>query len=119
MWKHRQAAGRENLATAGDMARLLQTLSSGDALTQAHRAEILDALRSTDRDKLAELLPTNTAIAHKTGVLTGVEHDAGIVTGARGQYIIVMMSQDLPDAARGRDAIAAVSQTVYAWFNDQ
>lgn len=114
-----QAAGRDNVTTAADIARLLQALSGGDALTQAHRTEILHALRSTDRDKLAELLPTNTAIAHKTGVLTGVEHDAGIVTVTRGQYIIVMLSQDLPDAARGRDAIAAVSQTVYAWLNEQ
>ena len=42
----------------------------------------------------------------------------GSLEGA-GQYIIVMMSQDLPDATAGQHAIATVSETVYAWFSAQ
>ncbi len=79
-----QAAGQENIATAADIARLLQALIGGGVLTGAQRTELLDALRSTERDKLAQLLPPNTDIAHKTGVLSGVEHDAGIVRGRAG-----------------------------------
>jgi len=53
----------------------------------------------------------------KAGELDGAEHDAGIVYGEGRDYVLVVMSDDLPDAERGRGVIARLSRTVYDFMH--
>lgn len=113
-----RATGSDNITSPQDMQILLLALVRDDILDANSRNEILDALRQSASDgKLAAGLPDSVDLAHKTGVLNGIEHDVGIVTlPDQQQYIIVVQSANLPDAAIGRAAIAQTSRIVYEWF---
>lgn len=51
-------------------------------------------------------------MAHKTGELAGVLNDGGIVYDQRGDYIIVVLANNI--GAEATDNIAAISQKVYS-----
>lgn len=110
--------GSDNRTTAADMLEVLQTLTKDGVLPASSREEILAAMRDTDRNKIAAGLPPNVGIAHKTGVLEGVEHDAAIITLPDQRYIIVLLSADLPSQADGQAAIAQASRIVFEWFGE-
>jgi beta-lactamase class A len=55
-------------------------------------------------------------VANKTGTLPGIEHDVGLVNIPGREYMIVVMSQGLPDNQNGINAIAQFSREVYNWF---
>jgi beta-lactamase class A len=104
-------AGRDNLTTPADMLLILQIIAQGD--TQ----EILNFMQhNKDRVKLPAQLPLNAVVANKTGTLPGIEHDVGLINIPERTYIIIVMSQDLPDNQNGISAIAQFSQDVYKWF---
>jgi beta-lactamase class A len=111
------AQGRDNVTTPADMVLLLQKLVSGAINDSADRKDLLAALtQNIDRAKIPAGLPIDVEVAHKTGVLTGVEHDAGIVYLSNRTYIVVFMSRDLPDNNSGISAIARASAVVFEWF---
>jgi beta-lactamase class A len=104
-------AGHDNLTTPADMLLILQVLARGDA------EEILNFMQQNqDRVKIPAQLPPNTFVANKTGTLPGIEHDVGLVNIPGREYMIVVMSQGLPDNQNGINAIAQFSREVYNWF---
>jgi beta-lactamase class A len=110
--------GRENFTTAADAAAILTKLYRGECVgPAADAAMVAILLRQEDRCKLPLYLPAGTAVACKSGELTGAEHDAGIVYGPRGDYVLAVMGDGLADEARGREVVARLSRTVYDWMN--
>ncbi|MBI3925819.1 MAG: serine hydrolase [Armatimonadetes bacterium] len=91
--------GNDNLASARDIAVLLQGIAEGELPGSTPMHQILEA--QTRKDMIPAQLPPGTRIAHKTGELIGVLHDAGIVYTPRGAYVLVLMGQDFsaPDVA--------------------
>ena len=59
----------------------------------------------------------NVEIAHKTGSVSGVRHDAAIVYAGPVNYVVTILSSDLPDTRRGEDAIRRISLEIYRYFN--
>lgn len=57
-------------------------------------------------------LPPDLQVAHKEGSIIGVATDIGIVFGKR-PYILVVMSQGIPDEDTGFRSIAEISQIIY------
>ncbi len=80
-------------ATAADMARLLETIALGGAVSEAASNEmaLLMATEEID-DRIPHHLPKGTIVAHKTGNWETATHDAGIVYGKRSTYVMVLMS---------------------------
>lgn len=110
-------AGRDNVTSPADMLRILQVLEQGDVTGNAGAQELLTAMKQSDpKTSLPALLPPSVEMAHKTGVLIGIEHDVGIVYLPEQRYIIVMMSRDLSNNDAGKAAIARASWLVYDWF---
>jgi beta-lactamase class A len=108
------AQGRENFTSVTDVATVLEKLYHHRCLGKAaDEAMLAIMLRQSDRCKLPLLLPPDIRIAHKTGELDGAEHDAGIVYSRKADYIVAIMSDHLPDEARGREVIAGISRTIY------
>jgi beta-lactamase class A len=117
-------AGLQNLATAADLARLLQALwadaadSAADApgaLTQQSAQEVLDVLAAQQiTDALPRRLPAGTRIAHKSGWVDGVDHDAGIVfhPGA-GPYVFAMCTTSALPRAAAAEVVATAARA--AW----
>lgn len=108
------AAGLENLTSVMDVATVLAALHRGCCLDFTSDRQMCEILgRQTDRCKIPLLLPTDTVCKHKTGELPGAEHDAGIVIAPGCAYVVAIMSDNLPDSARGCQTIAEISRTVY------
>ncbi|MDN5895005.1 MAG: class A beta-lactamase-related serine hydrolase [Nocardioides sp.] len=100
-------AGLDNLVSARDLARALQSvIGSPEVLATLSRQEL--------RDTLPAGLPPGTRIAHKSGWVEGITHDAGIIfpEGADPFILVVCTTSGLSEA-EGRDLIAHAANA--AW----
>jgi beta-lactamase class A len=80
MDKEARAAGRENLTTPLDCARLLDMMIYRERLSKASHDVLLDILlRQQLNDLLPFLMPDGTRFAHKSGELPGFRHDMGLL----------------------------------------
>lgn len=111
---------KEGLTTSpSDILRFYEQLATGRIVNREASQEIIDVLlKQKIRDRIPFLLPEGIRVAHKTGNLEGLSHDAGIVYAPRGAYIIVILSQDLPDELAASKTIAKISQAVYRYFGN-
>lgn len=108
-------------STPEDMARLLEMIWRGEALSLESRDLLLDImLRSTTGpERIKGILPPGTMVSHKTGTIGGTTNDVGIVTlpdGAGHVVLVVLVkesTQPVPDRER---AIAQVSRAVHDYF---
>ena len=92
-------AGRDNVATAGELAWLLDRLCGTELLPAELADTALHMLgRQQFNDRMPAYLPADVVSLHKTGELSGVCHDVGIMCFDDRQVAFAAMSSDLPDA---------------------
>jgi beta-lactamase class A len=109
-----RAAHRDNLTSAGDMAALL-ALVRGSALPGAARLREMLAAQRLGED-IAEWLPPEAQLAHKTGTLEDVFHDAGILTGPGGACVYCVLTAEQPHLPSARAAVGRAVRTLWdAW----
>lgn len=99
-----QVKFHDNSTTANDLALYLSKLQGGTLLTQTDSQILLGDMR---QQIYREGIPAGTgvAVADKVGFLDAYLHDAGIVYGPKGEYVLVIMSNNsswsqLADAAK-------------------
>jgi beta-lactamase class A len=105
--------------TAADIGKYYELLYKKEIINDIYSDEMMARLkRQRLNDRIPELLPENTVVAHKTGELYGFKHDAGIVFAPKGDYVIVMMS-DTKTPAEAVKQMAQLSKDVYDYFESQ
>jgi len=109
--------GRENLASACDIANLLDAIQKGRGLTAASRDAALTILRKPKGTPITRAVPSGIPVASKPGGLDGVAVDAGFVALPGRPYIFVGMTNWLDTASDGDAAIEAVARDVHAYFS--
>lgn len=109
--------GRENLASACDIANLLDAIQKGRGLTPGSRDAALAILRKPKSTPITRAVPSGVPVASKPGGLDGVAVDAGFVALPGRPYIIVGMTNWLDKASDGDAAIEAVARDVHAYFS--
>ena len=109
--------GDENVATARDVASLLEWLHEGRGLSPGSAAALLEILRKPKESPLRRGVPTPVAAASKSGSLDGVRADAGIVYAPGRPYVFVVMTTLLADDRAGEDAIAELSRIAFGYFS--
>jgi beta-lactamase class A len=95
-------AGRDNLTTAADLARLLRALVDG-TVPAVVAAPVLTALRASQHlDILGEVVPAAAYLGNKRGFTDAANHDCGLVgTDARPMAVAVCSSPPAsPEALR-------------------
>jgi len=108
-----RARGRDNFSTPRETADLFVRLLGGRLLSSASTEAVLRILRAQQlHDKLPAWLPADTAAAHKTGELPGVQNDSGILFLPSGPVIVAVYTNDLTAAAAGRLAIQRVGRAI-------
>lgn len=121
-----QNIGMENTIFAGDShttafdtAMFFRLLYQKEILSPNISDQIIELLeRNQINNRIPEYLPKDLKIAHKTGELSRLRHDAGIVFLPDGKvYLIVLMSQNLPDEDEGIETLAQISKDVYEYFS--
>jgi beta-lactamase class A len=110
--------GMNNRTDAYDLALVFTAIAEGKAVDPRSSAAMIDVLLAQKfKDIIPAQLPQTVKVAHKTGSITGVEHDSGIVILADGRkYVLVLLSKDLKDAAKGKQILARVSRRIYEFM---
>ena len=108
-------------ATPNAFAGLLARLYQGELVSADGTALLLDIMERclTGANRLKGLLPAGTAVAHKTGSISGTANDVGIITlpesAGHVAIAVLMKSSDRSSADRDR-AIAEIARAVYDYF---
>jgi beta-lactamase class A len=103
-------------STPTAMLGLLRLVDSGDALSPASRAMLMDMMRrcATGSNRIRGILPPNVTVEHKTGTLSGYTGDVGFLTLPGGRRIAVVFF------ARGGSnrpaVIATAARAIYETF---
>lgn len=110
----------ENYTSVHDCALFLQQIYAAANVSEEFSEKMLALLcRQTRTWKIPAGLPQGVPCGNKTGEVSGVENDAAIVFGgdygAR-DYILCVMTDDLPDADAGQQNIVLLSSQVWDWF---
>jgi beta-lactamase class A len=107
------AAGRDNLTSAGDLARLLEMLAEGEALEPLVGERVLASLELQEHlDGIARYLPAGTCYAGKCGDDSPAgryAHDCALVTDGARRAVIVVMTRD----SGGFEAVARTGAALY------
>ncbi|WP_158857703.1 serine hydrolase [Lunatibacter salilacus] len=108
-------ADMSNTVTAFDLMVILEAIASGKAVNQEASSHMLVILSDQYfNDLIPKYLPEGVKVAHKTGSITGVQHDSAIVELADGnRYVLVILSKNLTDVPKGKEAIAQISKLIY------
>lgn len=108
---------RENYTTAREMAGMLEQIYDGDLIDKDSSGQMLDFLKhNKSRSRLRRGLPIGWEIGHKTGLLRRSCHDVGIVFSPRGDYIIAVLTSNVPDYTSAKAFIAKVAKLTYKYY---
>src|SRR5437764_9314083 len=108
--------GDENVATPQEMARLLEAIYKGKALSQQATAEFIKQLSTKKSSYIPRYLPESVQVANKPGELEAVRTDSGIVFVPNRPFAIsVMTAYDRNERAAER-AISEVALEAYHYF---
>jgi len=112
------AAGRENHTSAGDLAHLLEALSSGEALEPLVGERVLASLEFQEHlDGIARYLPPEASYAGKCGDDSPAgryAHDCALVRVGGRQAVLVVMTRD----SGGFETVARTGAALYAALGD-
>ena len=108
---------RENYTTAREMALLMERIYSGDLVNREASEFMLDVLKHTkSRSRLRKGLPLGWEIGHKTGLLRKSCHDVGIVFSPRGDYVIAVLTSEVPNYSSAKTFISKVAKLTYKYY---
>ena len=109
--------GDENVATPSDLARLLQVFHAGEGLSATSKASALEILKKFKQTPIRAGVPSDVAVASKSGELDGVRADAGIVYLEGRPYIFVAMATYLGDSPQPSAPLEALARASYDYFS--
>jgi len=109
----RRNQGIENYTTAKEMGILLEKIYRGELVSGESSVKMINIMKhQLHRNRIPRYLPSDIEVANKTGLMRDVVHDAGIIFSPAGDYILVVLTRDLP-SRKGARVIGEVSYAVY------
>ena len=109
--------GDENVATPQEMARLLEMIYKGKALSKELTGELIKRLKTLKKDSyLSYELPAGVELADKPGTLDGVRNDSGIVFAPNRPFAISAMTAYDRDEKAAERATGEVALEAYHYF---
>jgi len=112
------SVSRENYTTAREMAGLMERIYRGQVVDAASSEFMLDVLKHNNKShsRLRKSLPLGWELGHKTGLLRRSCHDVGIVFSPRGDYVIAVLTGDVPDYHSAKEFISRVALQTYKYY---
>ena len=111
--------GDDLRTSAYDMARLLEIIARGEALSAQTSAEMVHLMaRQQVRNRIPVLMPAEATVANKTGNWEAAAHDVAIVYGPRSTFVIALLSDGIVDFDGLYLAMATAARNVYDLAND-
>lgn len=91
--------GRDNVASAAELAVLYRRVGAGELLTRRSTQVLLTILaEQTANDRIPAGVPPGVEVLHKPGELPGLRHDAGLLRIDGQEIGFAALGSDLPDA---------------------
>ena len=116
---HTHIRGEDLQTSAYDMARLLEIIARGEALSAETSAEMVHLMaRQQVRNRIPVLMPPEATVANKTGNWEAAAHDVAIVYGPRSTFVIALLSDGIADFDGLYLAMATAARNVYDLAND-
>lgn len=112
-------SGRENISTPSDKLALLKKLYNKGILPDSLNKIAIDILSIPKQTPLLDQIDEEIKIASKGGELDDVRCDMGIFYTSRTDYILVVMTKELPDSKLGEKFISQVSRLIYKYVNEK
>src|SRR5213596_136339 len=109
--------GDENVATPQEMARLLEAIYKGKALSKQATAEFIKQLSTKKGSYIPRYLPESVQVANKPGELEAVRNDSGIVFAQNQPFAISVMTAYDRDEKAAERAIGEVALEAYRYFD--
>jgi hypothetical protein len=111
--------GEDLQTSAADMARMLEIIARGEALSAETSAEMVHLMaRQQVRNRIPVLMPADAVVANKTGNWEAAAHDVAIVYGPRATFVIALLSDGISDFDALYLAMATAARNVYDLVND-
>jgi beta-lactamase class A len=105
--------GRDNISTPKDKLTLLEKIYKGEILSKETCKKILELLSIPKSSTLAQNIKDGFKLAGKGGEIPEVRCEMGIFYFDNFDYILVVMTKDLPDQKLGDKVISDISTIVY------
>lgn len=107
----------DSFTTPSDMANLFEKIYDGHLVDNKHSAYLLGILKQTkSHNRLRVGLPRGWELGHKTGMLRRACHDVGIVFSPRGNYLLVVMTGNVPNYDQAKAFITSVGKITYKYY---
>ena len=103
----------ENLTSARDVGEILEKIYNKKLPRSDYMLELLKAQQR--RSKIPAGIPSGVTVANKTGEHDDIESDSAIVY-AGGDYVIVVLSNDVNDTSKAANTVKEVSKIVYEHY---
>jgi beta-lactamase class A len=105
--------------SAADMARLLEIIARGQAISPETSAEMVQLMaRQQVRDRIPVLIPAEATVANKTGNWENAAHDVAIVYGPRSTLVIAFLADAVTDVDALYEAMSEAALAAYTLTND-
>lgn len=109
-------AGRENLSAPIDKLKLLEMIYRNEIFPDSINNEIIKILSIPKSTPLLKGIEDGITLASKGGELDDVRCEMGIFYCEKFNYILVVMTKNLPNSISGDELIAKLSQLFYDYM---
>ena len=111
-------SSNRNHTSAVDCGMLLEAIYDGTCVSEDASSQMLDLLLAQQsRGKIPAGVPEDIEVANKTGETDETQHDAAIVYGEDTDYILCVLSDEVPDSNAAASLIREISSEVYVYLN--
>ncbi|MEA3306388.1 MAG: serine hydrolase [Elusimicrobiota bacterium] len=108
---------RENYTTAREMAGLIERIYNKELVDEQSSELMMDFLKHLKtRTRLRRGLPIGWELAHKTGLLRRSCHDVGIVFSPQGDYIIAVLTGNVPNYSSAKKFITKIAKHTVDYY---
>ncbi|MBI4655206.1 MAG: serine hydrolase [Elusimicrobia bacterium] len=108
---------RENYTTPREMALFFEKIYRDELVDRTSSELLLDFLKhNKSSTRLRKGLPIGWELGHKTGLLRRACHDVGIVFSPSGDYLIAILTADVPNYRSAKKFISNVAKLTYKYY---
>lgn len=107
-------SGKENFICGEDLKNLFLQMYQKTLISKRVSEKMLDILkRQIQGERITREIDQDLIFAHKCGDLEGLEHDAGILFLEEGDYILVILTDNMSSNLEARQKIGKMSKIIY------
>lgn len=108
---------KENYTTPREMAYLLEKIYKKEMVSKEKSQLMIDILKRTkESSRIKRGVPSNWEVGHKTGLLRKSCSDAAIIFSPGGDYILVVLLDNVPTYSNGKSFIAKIAKLTAEYY---